>query len=63
VWGLNYSTFLVNQTHTEKLDLTFFLAAGQDLSWTCTNAMQCVGSIRQIATGDGTLVNPNGFPL
>jgi len=49
---------------TERFDFIVFLAAGESISAISqdTNS-SCVGSVRQIATGDGTLVNPNGFPL
>lgn len=43
--------------------MTVFLAAGESLTCTATQFAEFVGSSRQIATGDGTLVNPNGFPL
>jgi hypothetical protein len=45
-------------------DFIVFLAAGQLLSAT-TDTVNCniSGSTRQIATGSGTLVNPNGFPV
>ena len=45
-------------------DFTIFLAAGQSLQGKTDSANFFLGgSTRQVATGDGTLVNPNGFPL
>jgi len=41
-----------------------FLAAGHSLSVTsASTAPRIAGFSRQLATGDGTLVQPNGFPL
>jgi len=41
-----------------------FLAAGHSLSATSSSTNPRIsGYHRQIATGDGTLVQPNGFPL
>ncbi len=49
---------------TESFDFIVFLAAGESITAVSpATTTSCVGSIRQIATGDGTLVNPNGFPL
>ena len=47
------------------VDIIIFLAAGESVKVTCTGAANSlfIGTSRQIATGDGTLVNPNGFPL
>ena len=45
-------------------DLVVFLKAGETLQAVSTLADAIIaGSYRQIATGDGTLVNPQGFPL
>lgn len=44
-------------------DLLLFHPAGITTSIACGNIATAVGSVRQIATGDGTLVQPNGFPL
>lgn len=45
-------------------DLVMFLRAGDSLSGFSTNTTtRLTGSHRQIATGDGTLVQPVGFPL
>ena len=48
----------------QNVDITVFLAAGQTISAsTNTNNVIFAGSIRQVATCDGTLVQPNGYPL
>jgi hypothetical protein len=45
-------------------DFVVFLAAGESISAVSTDSDGFVnGSSRQIATGDGTLVSPNGFPV
>ena len=45
-------------------DFTVFLRAGDSVSGTSQNTrVNLSGSYRQIATGDGTLVQPNGYPL
>ena len=47
-----------------QYDFVVFLAAGQSISGGSSHASgNLIGSTRQIATGDGTLVQPNGFPL
>jgi hypothetical protein len=47
-----------------EFDLTFFLDAGVSLlAGVNESGVAIGGSIRQVATGDGTLVQPNGFPL
>jgi len=53
-----------NATLTDDYDFIIFLAAGESMSATSSNTGSNVTvTVRQIATGDGTLVNPNGFPL
>jgi hypothetical protein len=47
-----------------QFDLIVFLRAGDSLSASSgTIDTRIAGSHRQIATGDGTLVNPVGYPL
>lgn len=48
---------------TTPFDFVVFLGAGEDLSITANNLSNCDGSVRQIATGSGTFVPPNGYPL
>lgn len=48
----------------QSLDFVVFLAAGESISAVSNStAMYINGSVRQIATGNGTLVSPNGFPV
>lgn len=61
VWGLNYASFLLNNTAAEKVDFTVFLGTGESVQWQVSSLMQVQGSIRQIADVNGTLVNPSGF--
>tara|TARA_B100000886_G_scaffold276094_1_gene200028 strand:+ start:358 stop:909 length:552 start_codon:yes stop_codon:yes gene_type:complete len=52
------------QFPTIPFDLTVFLRAGDTLNIVNNSSSISVqGSYRQVATGDGTLVQPNGFPL
>jgi hypothetical protein len=48
----------------QNVDFVVFLAAGETVSASSnTNNVVFSGSVRQVATGDGTLVQPNGYPL
>lgn len=45
-------------------DFIVFMRPGDTLNVTASGTQQVMtGSTRQIATGDGTLIQPNGFPL
>jgi len=47
-----------------EFDFIVFLAPGESLTGTGSTADAILaGSSRQVATGDGTLVQPSGFPL
>lgn len=46
---------------TLDFDKIFFVNAGETLSITSSSEAQFIGSVRQIATKNGTLVNPTGF--
>ena len=51
-------------SQSQSFDFIVFLAAGESISAdTNDTAVQIAGCARQVATGDGTLVNPNGYPL
>jgi len=64
VWGHKQNTPGSNQLTVLEFDFVVFLAAGESITATSPAAVcSLIGSSRQIATGDGTLVNPNGFPL
>ena len=53
-----------NSGTSVPIDYIFFLAAGETLTGiSAAITGYLVGSIRQVATGDGTLVQPSGFPL
>jgi hypothetical protein len=59
-YGANGISASVNQ----QLDIVVFLAAGESLQVVCTGTYsQFRGSSRQLADGNGTLINPNGFPV
>lgn len=63
VWMLKTVAIATSQAWSENIDLTFFLSAGDSISVVSDSQCTISGSVRQIATGDGTLVQPNGFPL
>ena len=47
-----------------NIDFIVFMTPGNSLSATTSDSsLTIAGSSRQIGLGDGTLVNPNGFPL
>jgi len=53
-----------NVKQTVIFDFNVFLAAGESISATSDSTRGIItGSSRQLATGDGSLVQPNGFPL
>lgn len=53
-----------DQNASCAFDLIFFLRAGDSVSAVSDQGGAILaGSYRQIATGDGTLVNPTGYPL
>jgi len=53
----------VQTSVSESFDIVVFLRAGDTLNSIVGASAQMAGSTRQIATGDGTLVQPVGFPL
>jgi hypothetical protein len=52
-----------DDTNTNNFDFVVFLRPGDSISINVGSGAQVDGSYRQIATGDGTLVNPSGYPL
>lgn len=64
VWSAEVKASADGGSTTLNVDYIFFLRAGDSLS-VDSNTLRgsFKGSVRQIATGDGTLVNPNGYPL
>jgi len=66
VWALVCQPQGASDSGIVQMDYDFivFLRAGDSLSAVCkTNQTYMAGSTRQVATGSGTLVPPNGFPL
>ena len=64
IWQMRRDASGVDHQFSLDFDFIVFLAAGESLvavSNIATTVM--TGSTRQIATGDGTLVQPSGFPL
>ena len=65
IWG--HSAPGVSTTGSSSaiiFNLTVFLRAGDTLQAKSDNSDALIeGSFRQVATGDGTLVQPNGYPL
>ena len=63
VWSIQTPALSV-YPFVSDYDFVVFLAAGESINAVSTDSDGFVnGSSRQIATGDGTLVPPNGFPL
>ena len=59
VWSIKNTVALTNNLPTVNVDYTVFLAAGDSLIIESTNTeSHFVGSVRQIATISGELVNP-----
>ena len=66
VWEMgNLPNTSTGTSMSVNIDLIFFLAAGESLQVTgnASSYTSMVGSVRQLATGDGTLIQPNGYPL
>jgi hypothetical protein len=63
VWSCQREAASPIDYFTLTYDLTFFLRAGDTLSVIADANSRARGSFRQVATGDGTLVQPVGFPL
>ena len=64
VWEIGQlSSVGSNQVITTNVDFIVFLASGESISTVCSTNLYTasVGSVRQIATANGTLVNPSGF--
>ena len=63
VWSCQRNTTSPADYFIIDYDFVVFLRAGDTLSMIADANARARGSVRQIATGDGTLVQPNGFPL
>ena len=64
VWASRIDSTTSQAPTVQNLDFTVFLAPGESITAQSTIA-ECwmYGSSRQIASADGTLVSPNGFPV
>ena len=60
IWNL--TTFTADQI-SQNVDLIFAVSNGITLSAIAATGSNIVGSFRQIANGQGELVNPVGLPL
>jgi len=64
IWLHELEAVSTNTGTAVNYDFVVFLRAGDSVSGQSDSSRSTLtGSYRQIATGDGTLVNPNGFPL
>ena len=64
LWRHIMSPGTANNGTSLYFDLIVFLRAGDSLSASSSSTGGNIsGSYRQVATGDGTLVQPNGYPL
>ena len=64
VWGSDYGNGFNDAATGLEFDFIVFLASGESISAVSSDTnSHFYGNYRQIATGDGTLVNPSGFPL
>jgi hypothetical protein len=64
VWGAQTRAVSTQGTTVIDLDLVFWLRAGDEAFMSSADVESIfLGSVRQLALGDGTLVPPNGYPL
>lgn len=63
VYGGETGNSANNSDTVSTFDLVFFHPAGITTQILCGSVARAVGSVRQIATGDGTLIEPSGYPL
>lgn len=62
MWSLSTNTgSATDRAYSESFDYTFFLVAGETLSVVQDSLCRIIGSVRQVATVTGELVNPVGF--
>jgi hypothetical protein len=62
MWGLDGVGTGTDALISEQFDFMVFLRAGDSISATSNNAAAVIrGSVRQIATPNGTLVDPEGY--
>lgn len=61
IWEITQLSAGTNDNEHLQFDFIAFFAAGESMSVTCTLNCAFIGSTRQIASIDGTLVTPSGF--
>ena len=62
VWSIQVnSSFSANRAYGGEIDLILFVNSGQTVNIDCSTRAFARGSVRQVATLNGTLVNPAGF--
>lgn len=61
IWEIDQISAGTNDSEHVQFDFVAFFAAGESMTIVASTNCQFVGSTRQIATIDGTLVNPSGF--
>lgn len=61
IWEISQVAAGSNDNEHIQFDFVAFFASGESMTVTCTLNCAFVGSTRQIATVNGTLVNPSGF--
>jgi len=61
IWALQIQDQNVDLAVVTKFDFVFFAAAGQTLTADADVNCYSVGSVRQIADVNGTLINPSGY--
>ena len=62
IFKLNKNTATAfNSIENMKFDMTVFLRSGDNIKVACGNSTNMVGSYRQIADSNGTLIQPVGF--
>jgi hypothetical protein len=64
IWQHVDNTTGTNEFFSLQFDFVVWLGTGESINGQSTDALASLaGSVRQIASSDGTLVSPNGFPL
>jgi len=61
VWSNRTEAIGTSQAFSEDFDLTFFLRTGDSASVIADSTCNIIGSIRQVADQNGTLIQPSGF--
>jgi len=64
VWIHEFNSTTANDPSAIQFDFVVWLASGESISAVSSNAVNVIGgSHRQVADGQGTLVQPSGYPL